>query len=354
MTRALPLAAGLLVAMAVPAPAEAQQAAGTTWLCRPDRLPDPCSSSLSATVVPAAGGPLRTERLTRVRRSRVDCFYAHPAVGSSTTPAAERQAELRAVARWQASRFSQVCRVWAPVQRPVGLDAAYADVRRAWRGYLRDSNGGRAIVLLSHGRGTVLLRRLVREEVDDRPAVRRRLISALLLGGNVTVLRGRGFGGDFGHIGACRSTRQTGCVVAFSMFGDPPPPDSRFGRVPAGRQDRLQVLCTNPASLPGGSGTLRGYVRSDVPPAAIGAAATGGLDLSVGAARPWVSLPDHYISRCETDGGATVLRVTPRRGARPLAPVPDATWGLHAIEVNLALGSLTDLVRRQIAARLGR
>jgi hypothetical protein len=46
--------------------------------------------------------------------------------------------------------------------------------------------------------------------------------------------------------------------------------------------------------------------------------------------------------------------VTPRRGAGPLAPVPDATWGLHAIEVNLALGSLTDLVRRQIAARFQR
>ena len=138
------------------------------------------------------------------------------------------------------------------------------------------------------------------------------------------------------------------------MFGDAPPADSRFGRVPAGRQDRLQVLCTNPASLPGGSGTLRGYVRTDAPPAAIGTAALGGLDLSAGAARPWVSLPDHYTARCETEGGATVLRVTPRRGAQPLTPVHDAAWGLHAIEVNLALGNLTDLVRRQVAARFQR
>ena len=350
MTRAALLAAGLLLALPIPAPAEAQRAAGTTWLCRPDRLPDPCSSSLSATVQPVAGGTLRTERLTRVRRSRVDCFYVHPEVGTRSTPAAEREAELRAVARWQASRFSQVCRVWAPVHRPLGLATAYADVRRAWRSYLRNSNAGRAIVLLSHGRGTVLLRRLVREQVDDRRSVRRRLVSALLVGGNVTVLRGRGYGGDFGHIGACRSTRQTGCAVAFSMFGDPPPPESRFGRPPAG-EDRLQVLCTNPASLPGGSGTLRGYVRTDVPPAAIGEAALSGLDPAGAATTPWLSLPDHYTARCETDGGATVLRVTPRRGAATLAPVPDPTWGLHRIEFNLALGSLTDLVRRQIAAR---
>ena len=353
MTRALLLAAGVLVAMAIAAPAQAQRAAGTTWLCRPDRLPDPCSSSLSATVQPVGGGPARTERLSRVRRSPVDCFYVHPAVGSRSTPAAERDAELRAVARWQASRFSQVCRVWAPVHRALGLTAAYADVRRAWRSYLRDSNGGRAIVLLSHGRGTVLLRRLLRDDVDARPSVRRRLLSALLVGGNVTVRRGRGYGGDFGNIGACRSTRQTGCVVAFSMFGDPPPPDSRFGRPPAGREDSLQVLCTNPSSLPGGSGTLRGYVRTDAPPAVIGAAALSGLDLA-GTTTPWLSLPDHYTARCETDGGATVLRVTPRPGALPLVPVPDASWGLHQVEFNLALGSLTDLVRRQIATRFER
>jgi hypothetical protein len=353
MTRAALLAAGLLVAMAVPAPAQAQRGAETTWLCRPDRRPDPCSSSLSATVRSAAGGPLRTERLSRVRRSPVDCFYLHPAVGSRTTPAAEREAELRAVARWQASRFSQICRVWAPVHAPLGLTTAYADVRRAWRGYLRNSNGGRAIILLSHGRGTVLARRLLREEVDDRRTVRRRLISALLIGGDVAVRRGRGYGGDFGNIGACRSTRQTGCVVAFSMFGDPPPADSRFGRPPAGQGERLQVLCTNPASLPGGSGTLRGYVRTDAPPAAIGAQALDGLVPSA-AATPWLSLPDHYTARCETDSGATVLRITPRRGAVTPAPVPDAAWGLHRLEFNLALGSLTDLVRRQIAARFQR
>ena len=351
MTRAALLAAALLGAALVPAAAQAQGSSSPDWLCRPDRA-GPCSSSLAATVQPAAGGPLRTERLTRVRRSPDDCFYVHPAVGTSRTPAAARRAELRLLARWQASRFSQVCRVWAPVHRPLGLSTAYADLRRAWRSYLRRSNGGRGIVLLSHGRGTVLLRRLIREEVDDRRTVRRRLVSALLIGGDVLVRRGRGFGGDFDRVGACRSTRQTRCVVAFSMFGGPPPADSRFGRPPEGREDSVQVLCTNPASLPGGDGRLRAYVRTDEPPASIGTAVRGQLAPPAGAAAPWLSLPDHYTARCVTQAGATVLQVGPRQGARALAPVPDASWGLHRAEVNLALGTLTDLVRRQIAAYL--
>ena len=32
-----------------------------------------------------------------------------------------------------------------------------------------------------------------------------------------------------------------------------------------------------------------------------------------------------------------------------LTAVPDATWGLHLADANIALGNLGDLVRRQIA-----
>jgi hypothetical protein len=31
-------------------------------------------------------------------------------------------------------------------------------------------------------------------------------------------------------------------------------------------------------------------------------------------------------------------------------PVPDATWGLHLVDANIALGNLTDLVGKQISA----
>ena len=91
------------------------------------------------------------------------------------------------------------------------------------------------------------------------------LVSALLIGGNVLGRRGQDVGGDFQNIPACRSTDQTGCVVAYSSFNQPPPADSFFGRV--GRRPdqgeqataKLEVLCVNPASLSGGTGPLKPY-----------------------------------------------------------------------------------------------
>jgi hypothetical protein len=53
----------------------------------------------------------------------------------------------------------------------------------------------------------------------------------LLLGGNVTVQRGRATGGDFSHIPACHAATQVGCVIAYSTFEGTPPAQSLFGRV---------------------------------------------------------------------------------------------------------------------------
>ena len=77
-----------------------------------------------------------------------------------------------------------------------------------------------------------MLRKLVREEIDRRRAVRGRMLSALLLGGNVLVRDGRNVGGDFQRIPACGFARQLGCVIAFSAFNYTPPEDARFGREP--------------------------------------------------------------------------------------------------------------------------
>ena len=60
----------------------------------------------------------------------------------------------------------------------------------AWREYLARDNRGRGVVLIGHSQGTRMLRRLIREEIDPSPAARGRLVSAMLLGGNVIVRRG--------------------------------------------------------------------------------------------------------------------------------------------------------------------
>ena len=122
-----------------------------------------------------------------------------------------------AVALTQASRFSQVCKVYAPVYRQITLGAlahpgritlanalvTYRSVLSAFRDYLAHYNQGRGIVFIGHSQGATILIRLLQQEVDRSPSVRRRLVSALLLGGNVTVPRGRTTGGDFAHIPAC-------------------------------------------------------------------------------------------------------------------------------------------------------
>ena len=79
---------------------------------------------------------------------------------------------------------------------PAMRDTAYRDVRDAWRSYLKRDNNGRGVVVIGHSQGTRVLRQLVAEEIDAKPKVRRRLISAILLGGIVLVKEGEDAGGE--------------------------------------------------------------------------------------------------------------------------------------------------------------
>jgi Protein of unknown function (DUF3089) len=357
MRRLLLLA--LAAALLAPATAEAR----TVWLCKPGLEADPCSPSLSTTRFAPAGERLGREDVRRARQRRIDCFYVYPTVSDQPAPVATRaiDPELRSIALYQAARYSRDCRVFAPVYRQVtlaglfsgGLTEAmlrqtYGDVLTAWRDYLERHNRGRGVVLIGHSQGTYHLRRLIAEEVDPRRAMRRKLVSALLLGGNVTVRAGEDAGGDFQRIRACRSARQLGCVVAFSTFNAPVPPEARFGRTTA---PGLEVLCTNPARLRGGAAPVDTVLPSApfAPGTVIGAATE-----AVGFPRPaasttWLAFPDAYSARCSSDGGASALQVTPLGGAPRLNFTPDANWGLHLLDGNIALGDLARLVRRQAA-----
>jgi Protein of unknown function (DUF3089) len=229
-------------------------------------------------------------------------------------------------------------------------------VRSAFRDYLAHYNHGRGIVFIGHSQGATILTRLLQREVDRSPSVRRRLVSALLLGGNVTVRKDRSTGGDFSHIPACSSDQQTGCVVAYSSFTAKPPPNSQFGRTtsdagvgllaPTNPSPKLRIMCVNPAAPTGGAAKLDPYLPS--------------LALRFLPRRhrlkvktPWVSFPGEYSARCESSGNATWLQVThvgshDRRP--PLAESGDATLGLHILDVSIALGNLVRLVRDQAAA----
>jgi hypothetical protein len=343
-------------------PGAAPASAKTVWLCKPGLRHNPCETSLRTTVFNPAGQKRGVKHTRRDRRPKFDCFYVYPTVSDQKSDFAnlDKDPEVLSIALYQAARYSQHCRVFAPMYRqrtivgitkPSSLNSgpSYADVRNAWRQYLHRYNHGRGVVIMGHSQGTFILRRLVAREVDRKRSVRRRLISAILLGGNVLVKKGRDRGGDFKHIRACRSRRQTGCVIAFSTYNQPPPANSLFGRT---AEKGMRVLCTNPAALGGGSGRLDPiYPTKPYAPGssiALGIALLGNTIPAV--STPWVEAPGAYSAHCSSAGGANVLQVAARGSAPVLRPSPDATWGLHLTDSNIGLGNLIGIVKSEAAA----
>ena len=241
---ALPLAAAVLLLAPGAASAEVK------WLCKPGIANDACKTGLSTTLFSPTSKRLGVERPAPGAR-KVDCFYVYPTVSDQPTAIANKRIdpEVRSIAEYQAARYTRECRVFAPVYRQTTIagiqpgvssggarrlttdDRAQGDIREAWRTYLRRHNRGRGFVLIGHSQGTTMLRQLLRTEIEPRRRVRRRLVSAVLLGGNVTVRRGSAVGGDFQHVSTCTRPRQTGCVIAYSTFNEPPP-SSRCRRAP--------------------------------------------------------------------------------------------------------------------------
>jgi hypothetical protein len=359
-------AAILLAAVLTPSAADAK----TKWLCKPGARPNPCKGSLKTTVFDTDGSST-IETAENARKPKYDCFYVYPTVSEQPTDNADKHVDPQqtAIAEYQAARYSEDCKVYAPVYRqltlkaiggsgvsPKALKIAYGDVLEAWRTYLRKYNHGRGVVLIGHSQGTGMLNQLLSSEIEKKKAQRRKLISAILLGGNVTVRKGEDVGGTFKRTPLCHSKKQIGCVIAFSTYNETPPKNSLFGRtdgpfatVPPGADPKdYRVACTNPAALGGGSGPLETLARSEPFPGTLGVGITimyGGPQPT--ADTPWLTPQDHYEGRCSRSHNANVLMLTSIDGAKVLSPSPDATWGLHLLDGNVGLGNLVDIVRAQ-------
>jgi hypothetical protein len=349
-----------------------------TWLCRPGRQ-DACSVDLTTTVV-AANGKLKTEKFAANPQAPIDCFYVYPTVSNDQTPNSDMVAgpEEMSVIRSQFARFGSECRVFAPLYRQVtltalragiagkpmaGIDRAlgYNDVVAAWNYYLEHDNQGRGVVLIGHSQGSGVLTQLIRNEIDGKP-VQERLISALLLGTSLPVPKGKDVGGAFKNLPLCRSAKQTGCVVAYASFRTtvPPPADSRFGRV---QGDGMVAACVNPAALGGGSGELHAYLSSGGRGNGSSAEPRPWVTPAQPITTPFVSVPGLLTGECVANEKGSYLAVTVH--GDPKDPRTDdiagdvvtngqvqANWGLHLIDVNLAMGNLVDLVGQQAKAYL--
>jgi hypothetical protein len=342
------------------------------WLCLPGRS-DACDVPLDATVIAADGGQTQ-EAFRAAADPGIDCFYVYPTVSTDAGGNSDMTidpAERRVVAV-QFARFRAVCRPFAPMYRQITLAAlrgfmtgqpipadralAYSDVKAAWDWYLKHENKGRGVVLVGHSQGSGVLTELIRQEIDGKPA-QKRLVSALLIGSNVPVVDGR-----FGTIPTCASPGQTGCLVSYVSFRDtlPPPATSRFGKVPV---TGAKAACVNPAAPAGGEAKLHGYLWSGATPGSSSAAAPhpwtkDGPPPSTG----FVSVPGLLSARCVEKDGFNYLSV--HVNGDPADPRvddivgdiilpggrPDANWGLHLVDVNIAQGDLVSMVAAQAEA----
>ncbi|WP_010185327.1 DUF3089 domain-containing protein [Sphingomonas sp. PAMC 26605] len=348
------------------------------WLCRPGKV-DACDADQDATII-KSDGSRSTEKFSATPDPKFDCFYVYPTVSLDPTPNSDMTAgpEENAVAAFQAGRFAKYCRVFAPLYRQVTLTAlqallqgkpvvadramAYRDVKAAWDEYLAYDNHGRGVVLIGHSQGSGILKQLVADAIEGTPS-QKLIISVLIPGTNVAVPAGKDVGGDFKSTPLCRNAKDVGCVVSYVSFraDSPPPENSRFGIVP---QPGMVAACVNPAALGGGAAVADAYLGAR---GAGLASAPMGPWSSDGAAvtTPFVKVPGLISTACTTTGKFSYLAVTVNAkptDKRTQTIVGDVVvggrtlkeWGLHLIDMPVAMGNLVELSDAQARVWAGK
>ncbi len=333
-------------ARAADAPPDYSQAAA--WICRPGQE-GACTTGLDAMIV-AADGKRTPENFTPAADPPIDCFYVYPTVSLEPGLFADMtlSPEIARVALSQAGRLTSRCRLFAPIYRQhtmAGLShelgtgektdfsVPYGDVLAAWRWYMANANHGRGVVLIGHSQGTIVLQRLIAEEIDPAPA-KAHLVAAFLAGDpSLPVPKGADVGGVFKHIPLCTAAAQIGCAYVWgSYLADDSSTDRMFGH---DTPDGLVGGCANPASPGGGAGTLKAYLHRPM--------------IAPESDPPWVAVQGQLSAQCVTDSEGSVLRISilPSRFADLLQHALHARhsgWGLHPLDVNLVQGNILDLL----------
>ncbi|NBC88457.1 MAG: DUF3089 domain-containing protein [Alphaproteobacteria bacterium] len=281
-------------------------------------------------------------------------FFVHPTsyrstdnwnapLGESDDPdAAEAEDFARIFLRGMASPFNAASEIWAPryrqatmgafltdgPERQQALDAAYADVREAFRYFLDSVDADTPIVLAGHSQGALHLMRLLAEEVKGAPAGER-LVAAYVVGWPMSVDH------DLPALGvpACATARQTGCVLSWSSFAEPADPSAVLETYAnsAGLDGEMrgtsEILCTNP---------ITGRIGGSAP-----------ASRNLGTLKPGESLADGELvpggvpGTCE-DRGLLMIGPPPEMGALVL---PGNNYHVYDIPLFWA-NTKRDVVRR--------
>ena len=162
-------------------------------------------------------------------------------------------------------------------------------------------------------------------------------------------------------VGGAQTADQTGCVVTYASFRDtsPPPDDSLFSDT---EDSETEAGCVNPAAIAGGKGTLDPYFPGEV--RGVFTVATGpsmgpyaNPDDFDPIATPFFKMPDFVEAECVARDGFNYLEISVM--ADPEDPRADdftgdflmaPQWGLHLVDVTLAMGNLVSLAESQGAA----
>lgn len=344
------------------------------WMCRPGNDPDECERDLTATEL-LGDGSRKIVPHEKAQDPEFDCFYVYPTVKLTSPGPMTDFAHVDIVLDpllAQAARWNGICRVYAPLYRQNGIvpgnerprtpgGAEFAlglgDVRNAFAHYLEHSSEGRKFVLIGHSQGSGMLTAMMAADVDAVPAVRERLISALLIGGRFMVPDGKPQGGSLQNIPICERPGQVGCVIAYASYSKevPPTASAMFGRA----ADGMRAACTEPSALAGKPGAYKGsYLRLARVNQTF--AADGSDKLPKDLTTPFVVYRDVFHGACKRENGFDYLEISlelPPGDRRVPPPYRNAAieargFGLHLMDYNLALEDLMQAVALQAQAAL--
>ncbi len=148
----------------------------------------------------------------------------------------------------------------------------------------------------------------VRQRTEHGAPTSRRLLVAVLVGGNLQVPTGKTVGATFTKVPRCTSGTETGGAIAFSSYPSQPPADSLFGwpgqgvSLQSGQTAKAgqQVARVNPANLAGGTTDPVPYFLT-LTQVAPGPYIDFALKKPV--PTPWVTYPELYSASCNRAAG---------------------------------------------------
>lgn len=278
-----------------------------------------------------------------------DCFYVYPTVDlrdepGNTEDLTDDTLVLRPLYN-QAARFTELCNVYAPLYHQMTIGAydveggyrsseyfqiAFKDVDDAFSQYLRES-GNRPFVLMGHSQGSHMLLELLAQRFENNPALRERLISALLIGptNNLKVPAGEISGVSFDNIPLCTHATDNACIIAFDSIaagGEREPVDE-------------PRPCVNPTLLGGTDGVLANAIWE----------IDNGMPFPTTVETHWIAYPDLHTASCEADGFLAIDTVDGRQPPISTQLVQVALGGstLHIADFSYAMGDLLRIVATQ-------